>query len=120
MDSAIAANKAAAHAEAEAVDQLATESVNAAIAVSAVSFLLAIWLSSPDPQPDYSPRSKPLRMPFKACRSSRDVRVPELRRADEIGAMAQAFEISVLTRWHSNKLMRRLGPPRSRAFTRAT
>jgi diguanylate cyclase (GGDEF)-like protein len=93
VDRLIAANKAAAHAEAEAVDQLATESVNAAIAVSAVSFLLAIWLLVRIRSQIIRPLETITHALSKLAAGSRDVRVPELRRADEIGAMAQAFEI---------------------------
>jgi len=93
VDRLIAANKAAAHAQAEAVDQLATESVNAAIAVSAVSFLFAIWLLIRIRSQIIRPLEAITHALSKLAAGSRDIRVPELCRTDEIGAMAQAFEI---------------------------
>ena len=93
VDRLIAANKAAAHAQAEAVDQLATESVNAAIAVSAVSFLLAMWLLVRIRSQIIHPLEAITHALSKLAAGSRDIRVPELCRTDEIGAMAQAFEI---------------------------
>ena len=93
VDRLIAANESAAHAQAEAVDQLTRKSISIAIAVSAVSILFAMWLLVRIRSQITHPLEAITQALSKLAAGSRDIRVPEVHRADEIGAMAKAFEI---------------------------
>ena len=93
VDRLIATNTSAAHAQAEAVDLLTDRSVTIAIAVSAVSILLAMWLLIRIRTQITFPLEAITQALSKLAAGNRDIRVPELQRADEIGAMAKAFEI---------------------------
>jgi diguanylate cyclase (GGDEF)-like protein len=93
VDRLIATNTSAAHTEAKAIDQLTNESLSVAIAVSAISVLLAMWLLARIRYQIIHPLEAITQALSKLAAGSRDIRVPELQRADEIGAMAKAFEI---------------------------
>jgi len=93
VDRLIAANTSAAHAQVNAVDQLTDGSISIAIAVSVVSIILAMWLLVRIRSQITRPLEAITQALSKLAAGSRDVRVPEAHRADEIGAMAKAFEI---------------------------
>jgi diguanylate cyclase (GGDEF)-like protein len=93
VDQLIATNTSAAHAQAKAVDLLTDRSVTVAIAVSAVSILLAMWLLIRIRTQITQPLQAITQALSKLAAGNRDIRVPELQRDDEIGAMAKAFEI---------------------------
>jgi len=93
VDRLIAANTSAAHEQAKSVDRLTEESITIAIAVSAVSILLALWLVVRIRSQVSQPLEAITQALSKLAAGSRDIRVPEVHRADEIGAMAKAFEI---------------------------
>jgi|SRR3984957_10645325 diguanylate cyclase (GGDEF)-like protein len=93
VDRLIAANTSAAHAQATAVDLLTDRSVAIAIAVSAVSVFFAMWLLSRIRTQITHPLEAITQALSKLAAGNRNIRVPELQRADEIGAMATAFEI---------------------------
>jgi diguanylate cyclase (GGDEF)-like protein len=93
VDRLIAANTSAAHAQAQAVDLLTDRSVTIAIALSAISILLAMWLLLRIRTQITHPLEAITQALSKLAAGNRDIRVPELQRADEIGAMAKAFEI---------------------------
>jgi diguanylate cyclase (GGDEF)-like protein len=93
VDRLIATNTSAAHAQSKAVDQLTDRSVTIAIAVSALSILLAMWVLIRIRTQITLPLGAITQALSKLAAGNRDIRVPELQRADEIGAMAKAFEI---------------------------
>lgn len=93
VDRLIAANTLAAHAQANAVDVVTERSVTIAIAISAASVLLAMWLLIRIRTQITHPLETITQALSKLAAGNRDIRVPELQRADEIGAMAKAFEI---------------------------
>jgi diguanylate cyclase (GGDEF)-like protein len=93
VDRLIATNTSAAHAQAKAVDLLTDRSVTIAIAVSAVAVLLAMWLLIRIRTQITYPLEAITQALSKLASGNRDIRVPELQRSDEIGAMAKAFEI---------------------------
>jgi diguanylate cyclase (GGDEF)-like protein len=93
FDRLIAANLSAAHAQVGAVQHLASASINIGIAVSAGATFLAIWLMVLIRTQITRPLEAITRALSKLAAGSREIRVPELHRRDEIGAMAKAFEI---------------------------
>jgi diguanylate cyclase (GGDEF)-like protein len=93
VDRLIAENESAAHTQAKAADQLTGQATGIAIAVSAVSILLAMWLLTRIRSQITYPLEAITQALSKLAAGSRDIRVPEVHRADEIGAMAKAFEI---------------------------
>src|SRR5580704_1143129 len=93
VDQLIATNMSAAHAQAETADLLTDTSATIAIAISAVSILLAMWLLIRIRTQITYPLEAITQALSKLAAGNRDIRVPELQRADEIGAMAKAFEI---------------------------
>jgi diguanylate cyclase (GGDEF)-like protein len=93
VDQLIATNLSAAHAQVAAVHQLTSLSINVGIAVSASVALLAIWLMVRVRTQITRPLEAITRALSKLAAGSREIRVPELDRSDEIGAMAKAFEI---------------------------
>ena len=93
IDRLIAAHKVAAHAQAETIDQLTTQSIRVAIAVSAISMLFAMWLLVRIRSQITHPLAAITQALSKLAAGSRDIRLPEVNRSDEIGVMAQAFEI---------------------------
>jgi diguanylate cyclase (GGDEF)-like protein len=109
VDRLIATNTSAAHAQVRAVDLLTDRSVTIAIAVSAVSILLAMWLLIRVRTQITYPLEAITQALSKLAAGNRDIRVPELQRADEIGAMAKAFEIfrtNALALEHAHKATR--------------
>jgi diguanylate cyclase (GGDEF)-like protein len=93
VDRLIAANLAAAHAQVAAVHQLTSVSINIGIAVSASAIFLAIWLMVRVRTQITRPLEAITRALSTLAGGSREIRVPELHRSDEIGAMAKAFEV---------------------------
>ena len=93
VDRLIAANLSDAHAQVAAVHQLTSASINIGIAVSASATFLAIWLMVLVRTQIIRPLEAITRALSKLAAGSREIRVPELHRGDEIGAMAKAFEI---------------------------
>jgi diguanylate cyclase (GGDEF)-like protein len=93
VDRLIATNLSAAHAQVAAVHRLTSLSINIGIAVSASAALLAIWLMVRIRTQITRPLEAITRALSKLAAGSREIRVPELNRSDEIGAMATAFEI---------------------------
>jgi diguanylate cyclase (GGDEF)-like protein len=93
VDRLIATNLSAAHAQVAAVHQLTSLSINIGIAVSVSAALLAIWLMARVRTQITRPLEAITRALSKLAAGSREIRVPELHRRDEIGAMAKAFEI---------------------------
>jgi diguanylate cyclase (GGDEF)-like protein len=93
LDRLIAANLSAAHAQVGAVQRLTSASIDIGIAVSAGATLLAIWLMVRIRTQITRPLEAITRALSKLAAGSREIRVPELHRSDEIGAMAKAFEI---------------------------
>jgi diguanylate cyclase (GGDEF)-like protein len=93
VDRLIATNTSAAHAQAKAVDLLTDRSATINIAVSALSILLAMWILIRIRTQITHPLEAITQALSKLAAGNRDIRVPELQRADEIGAMAKAFEI---------------------------
>jgi diguanylate cyclase (GGDEF)-like protein len=93
VDRLIAANMLAAHARAAAVDKLVGGAITIAIAVSAVAILLALWLLVRIRSQITQPLGSITLALSKLAAGSREIRVPELHRTDEIGAMAKAFEV---------------------------
>jgi diguanylate cyclase (GGDEF)-like protein len=92
-DRLIAANMSAVHMQAKAVDRLTGESLNIAVAISAVSLLLAMWLLVRIRTQITHPLQAITQALSQLAAGSRDIRVPEVQRSDEIGAMAKAFEV---------------------------
>jgi diguanylate cyclase (GGDEF)-like protein len=93
VDRLIAVHLSAAHAQAAAVKKLTSASIDIGIAVSVGATLLAIWLMVRIRTQITRPLEAITRSLSKLAAGSREVRVPELHRSDEIGAMAKAFEI---------------------------
>jgi diguanylate cyclase (GGDEF)-like protein len=93
VDRLIAANMAAAHAQAVAIDRLTDRSINVAIAVFAIAIVFAIWLLIRVRSEITGPLEAITRALSKLAAGNREIRVPELHRDDEIGTMAAAFEI---------------------------
>jgi diguanylate cyclase (GGDEF)-like protein len=93
VDRLIAANMSAAHAQVGAVQHLTSVSVDIGVAVSAGATLLAIWLMVRIRTQITRPLEAITRALSQLAAGSREIRVPELHRGDEIGAMAKAFEI---------------------------
>jgi methyl-accepting chemotaxis protein len=77
----------------KAVDRLTDESLNIAVAISAVSLLLAMWLLVRIRTQITHPLQAITQALSQLAAGSRDIRVPEAHRGDEIGAMAKAFEV---------------------------
>jgi diguanylate cyclase (GGDEF)-like protein len=93
VDTLIAANRSAAHTQAAAVDTLTRRSTILGVVVSLIAALLASWLLVRIRSQITQPLGAITQALSKLAAGSRDVRVPGLHRADEIGAMASAFEI---------------------------
>jgi diguanylate cyclase (GGDEF)-like protein len=93
FDRLIAANLSAAHAQVGAIQHLTSVSINVGIVVSAGATLLALWLLVRIRTQITRPLEAITRALSKLAAGSREIRVPELHRGDEIGAMAKAFEI---------------------------
>jgi diguanylate cyclase (GGDEF)-like protein len=93
VDSLIAANMSAAHAQATAVDQLTDRAIVSASAISAAAILLALWLLVRVRSQITQPLGAITQALSKLAAGNREIRVPELHRADEIGEMAKAFDI---------------------------
>lgn len=87
------ANIAAAEVNSQDVDRLVDRTIYALLVVSAITVLFGAWL--------LLRLRRKLAMPLAAitdaltrlAEGDRDVRVPELNRTDEIGAMAKAFDV---------------------------
>jgi diguanylate cyclase (GGDEF)-like protein len=93
VDTLIAANRSAAHTQAAAVDTLTRRSTILGVVVSLIAAVLASWLLVRIRSQITRPLGAITQALSKLAAGSRDVRVPGLHRADEIGAMASAFEI---------------------------
>jgi diguanylate cyclase (GGDEF)-like protein len=93
VDTLVAANRLAAHKQAAAVDDLTDGSVILEVVVSLIAVLLASWLLIRIRSQITRPLGAITQALSKLATGCREVRVPELHRADEIGAMATAFEI---------------------------
>jgi diguanylate cyclase (GGDEF)-like protein len=93
VDGLISANNSAAHAQAAAVDALTARSISIAILVSSSAILLAGWLLARTRTQITRPLAAITQALSQLAAGSREVRVPELHRTDEIGEMAKAFEI---------------------------
>jgi diguanylate cyclase (GGDEF)-like protein len=93
VDRLIRANTMAAHAETAAVDQLTNRTINIAIAVSAAAIVFGIWILFRVRGQITLPLEAITGALSKLAAGDRDIQVPELARPDEIGQMAQAFDI---------------------------
>jgi diguanylate cyclase (GGDEF)-like protein len=93
VDILIAANRSAAHTQAAAVDNLTDRSVMLGVVVSLIAALLASWLLVRVRSQITRPLGAITHALSELAAGSREVRVPGLHRADEIGAIATAFEI---------------------------
>jgi diguanylate cyclase (GGDEF)-like protein len=93
VDILIAANQSAAHMQAAAVDTLTDRSVILGAVVSVIAVVLAIWLLIRIRSQITRPLGAITQALSELAAGSREVRLPELHRADEIGAMATAFEV---------------------------
>ncbi len=93
VDRLIAIHLSAAHAQAAAVEKLTRASIDIGIAVSAAAALLAMWLVMRIRTQITRPLEAITQALSKLAAGSREIRLPELYRSDEIGAMAKAFEI---------------------------
>jgi len=93
VDTLIAANRSAAHSQAVAVASLTDRSVILGIVVSLIAAVLAGWLLVRIRSQITRPLGAITHALSELAAGSREVRVPELHRADEIGAMATAFEV---------------------------
>jgi diguanylate cyclase (GGDEF)-like protein len=93
IDTLIAADRSAAHTQAAAVDNLTDGWVILGVVVSFISTVLACWLLVRIRSQITRPLGAITRALSELAAGSREVRVPGLHRADEIGAMATAFEV---------------------------
>jgi diguanylate cyclase (GGDEF)-like protein len=93
VDRLVLANSLVAHVQAAAVDELTAKSITIAIVVSSSAILLAGWLMTRVRTQITRPLAAITQALSQLAAGSREVRVPELHRTDEIGAMAKAFEI---------------------------
>jgi diguanylate cyclase (GGDEF)-like protein len=93
VDTLIAANQSAAHTQAAAVDSLTDKSVAIGVVGSLIAAVLATWLLIRIRSQITRPLGAITRALSALAAGSREVRVPGLHRADEIGAIATAFEI---------------------------
>ena len=93
VDTLIAANRSAAHSQAVAVASLTDRSVILGIVVSLIAAVLAGWLLVRIRSQITRPLGAITHALSELAAGSREVRVPGLHRADEIGAMATAFEV---------------------------
>jgi diguanylate cyclase (GGDEF)-like protein len=93
VDTLIAANQSAAHNQAAAVDSLTDKSVAIGVVVSLIAAVLATWLLIRIRSQITRPLGAITRALSALAAGSREVRVPGLHRADEIGAIATAFEV---------------------------
>ena len=93
VDRLIAGNLSAAHAQVRAIQQLTRASINIGIAVSAGAALLAVWLMVRIRTQITRPLEAITHALSKLADGSREIRLPELDRDDEIGTMAKAFEV---------------------------
>jgi diguanylate cyclase (GGDEF)-like protein len=87
------ANTSAAHAEANAVDDLVDKTILILLTVSAAGILLAIWLLIRVRVNITRPLAAITQALTSLSAGDRTVQVPELDRNDEIGAMAKAFDV---------------------------
>jgi diguanylate cyclase (GGDEF)-like protein len=93
VDRLIEVNTLAAHAQHAAVNQLVDGSTIVAIAVSTAAILLAVWLLVRVRSQITQPLGAITQALSELAAGSREIRVPELHRPDEIGEMAKAFEV---------------------------
>jgi diguanylate cyclase (GGDEF)-like protein len=93
FDRLIDANGVAAAAEVKSADRLVERAIIIVVCVSAASILLAAWLLVLIRRQITRPLSAMTQSLSRLAAGDRNVQVPELNRADEIGEMAKALDI---------------------------